>query len=452
VFAAVQSMTLANAIANSAPVANPVQVQGQVAGRDATGQTLIKTDAGMLALKLPTPMPLPQGATVTLQLGGTAAAPQAQIVQVQPPQAGAAQQPAQAQPPPAPAQTPAAQIAQTAQNKPNVRIAATLVSPPATPPAANLPVLQNGASVQLRVLPSPAATVGTPAPQVLTSQAAPTLLARVVAHTPGGQTLLDTPMGRLAATWPAGLPRPAEGASVTVELPLPPIAGKATSDAANLKSSAPLAREWPTLKEALKTLGDADPGLARRMLEDGIPKPGPKLALQVMSYLANERTDARGLLGDAAATAIERAGKGEILQRLDGDLKEMQRQATASNDWRVAYVPFQDGVELRQMRLFSRREGQKNKRERDAKRFVVEIDFSEMGEIQIDGLMRKPRLELMLRTRKAIPADLRDEIEIVFLEGCSLAGLAGQIYFQAVDRFPVNPLDDIARQNRGVIA
>jgi hypothetical protein len=58
----------------------------------------------------------------------------------------------------------------------------------------------------------------------------------------------------------------------------------------------------------------------------------------------------------------------------------------------------------------------------------------------------------MLRTHKEIPRDMRDELEVVFLDGCTLVGLAGKIYFQATDRFPVSPLDDIARRERGVIA
>jgi hypothetical protein len=47
---------------------------------------------------------------------------------------------------------------------------------------------------------------------------------------------------------------------------------------------------------------------------------------------------------------------------------------------------------------------------------------------------------------------MRDEIEIVFLEGCSLAGLAGKIYFQSMARFPVNPVEEIAKQDRGMMA
>jgi hypothetical protein len=275
---------------------------------------------------------------------------------------------------------------------------------------------------------------------------------RVVGLMPGGQILLDSPVGRLVAAWPPGLPRPAEGAKFTVELVPPQPAPKPMETAASLKSTVPLAREWPALKEAFKSLSDAAPALARRVLDEAIPRPGPKLAVQIMSYLAADRTDARSLLGEAVASALERSGRGDILQRLDGDLKEMQRQASAPGDWRVAYVPFQDGGELRQLRIFSRREQSKGKNERDSKRFVVEVEFSELGDVQIDGLMRKPKLELMLRTHRQIPADLRDEIELVFLEGCTLAGLAGRLYFQAGERFPVNPIEEIAQRTQGVVA
>ncbi len=473
--AAAQSTTLATALANEG------QLLGQILGKDATGQTLVKTDAGQVALRLPPAVTLPQGAAVTLQLSGVPKAIQAQIVQLQ--------LPTPAAPPPAPqaaaAQAPAAQIAQGVQTRPTLELAATVVgaAPPKQEPG-GLPRLATGTTVQLRLpsettppLPAgPAATATAPAASAAATStptgtstallaalaAAPAPAAaktpagmevRVLAQLPGGQILLDTPVGRLAATWPPGLPRPAEGAKLAVELAAfqaPP--KPAAEDAGPLKSNVPLAREWPALKDAFKSLADASPALARRVLDEAIPRPGPKLAVQIMSYLAADRTDARSLLGEAVATALERSGRGDILQRLDGDLKEMQRQAAAPSDWRVAYVPFQDGGELRQLRIFSRREQNKDKKDRESKRFVVEVAFSELGDVQIDGLMRKPKLELMLRTHRQIPPDLRDEIEVVFLEGCTLAGLAGRIYFQAGERFPVNPIEEIAHQTPGVVA
>ena len=463
-----QLLAVLNAAASA--TANPgqatLQLQGQVAGTDQSGNVLVKTEAGTIALKLPAAQTPPQGASVALQVGGSPAAPSALVVvhtpiaatppAVSPQGLPSLPTPSGAPPPP---QAPAAQLAPAVQNKPVAQIVATVVSTPPTTPQSPPPLAPTGTSVQLRLLPdAPPTNAAPPAPpntaQPGTNVATPTapVVAKIVAHLPGGQTLLETPIGRLAAIWPPGLPRPAEGTTLAVELKLPPVPSKAAAEAATLRTGLPLAREWPTLKEALKTLGESEPALARRLIDEALPRPGPRLALQIMSYLATDRTDARALLGENIANALERAGKGEILQRLDGDLKEMQRQAAAPGDWRVAYVPFQDGGELRQMRIFARREEQKDKRSRDAKRFVVEVEFSELGDVQIDGLMRKPKLELMLRTHKQIPADLRDEIELVFLDGCTLAGLAGKIYFQAGERFPVNPLEEIQRRSRGVIA
>ncbi|MFM7346268.1 MAG: hypothetical protein ACKO1J_12975 [Tagaea sp.] len=453
IMAATQQMSLAKVIAQMPAI------KGQVTGQDQTGATLIQTAQGQVAVKLP--QPLPQGATVALTLGGTPQAPQAQIQQVQlPPPQPAATQAAPARAPQA--QAPATQVAATAaQPQPIVQAKATVVAAPATPqPAPSAPQaaptaqqsVQVGQSVQVRVLPETPAKAATQTPQAPASNFVQTVQARVVAHTSGGQTMLETALGKFALSWPQGVPRPAEGARLALEVTLPQLAKTAAAADVPLKSGAALSRDWPSLKDAIKVLSEHDPGLAKRVLDEGFPRPGPRLATQVLSFLAGERTDARGLLGDQIAGALDRAGRTDLLQRLDADLKEMQRQANAPGDWRAAYVPVWDGQNLSQMRLFSRRESKKDAKGRKVERFVVELDYSEFGAVQVDGLMTKPKLDLILRTHTAIPADMRDEIEVVFLEGCSLAGLAGQIYFQAMAKFPVNPVEEIAKQDRGMMA
>ena len=443
---ATQQMSLAKVLAQMPTV------KGQVTGQDQSGATLIQTAQGQIAVKLP--QPLPQGATVALTLGGTPQAPQAQLQQVQlpPPQAAA----------PAPAQPPAAQVAaNAAQAQPAVQTKATLVAAPTTPqPAPSAPQaaptapqsVQVGQSVQVRVLPETAPKAAAPLPQAPASNFVQTLQARVVAHTSGGQTMLETALGKFALSWPQGVPRPAEGARLALEVTLPQLAKSVAGADVPLKSGAALSRDWPSLKDAIKVLSEHDPGLAKRVLEEGFPRPGPRLATQVLSFLSGERTDARAMLGNEIAGALDRAGRTDLLQRLDANLKEMQRQANAPGDWRAAYVPVWDGQNLSQMRLFSRRESKKDAKGRKVERFVVELDYSEFGAVQVDGLMTKPKLDLILRTHTAIPAEMRDEIEVVFLEGCSLAGLAGQIYFQAMAKFPVNPVEEIAKQDRGMMA
>jgi hypothetical protein len=442
IFAAIQQTSLANTLAQMPAI------KGQVTGQDQSGATLIQTPQGQIALKLP--QPLPQGASVTLTLGGTPQAPQAQVQQVQP-------APVQTAPPRQP-QAPVTQIAQSAtQTQPVVQAKATLVAAPATPQAAPQAAptaqqaVQVGQSVSVRVLPETQAKAA-PVPQAPASNFVQTVQARVVAHTSGGQTMLETALGKFSVPWPQGVPRPAEGARLALEIMLPQLSKAAASAEPPLKSGAALSRDWPSLKDAIKVLTEHDPALAKRVLDEGLPRPGPRLASQALSFLAGERTDARGLLGGEIAGALERAGRGDLLQRLDTDLREMQRQANAPGDWRAAYVPVWDGQNLSQMRLFSRRETKKDAKGRKIERFVVELDYSEFGPVQVDGLMQKPKLDLILRTHTPIPADMRDEIEVVFLEGCSLAGLAGKIWFQAVAKFPVNPVEEIAKQDRGMTA
>lgn len=447
IMAAVQQTSLAKVLAQMPAV------KGQVTGQDQNGATLIQTQQGQVAVKLP--QPLPPGATVTLALGGTPQAPQAQIQQVQlpPPQAAATAKPGQAQ-------APATQVKTTAaQAQPIVQAKAMVVAAPATPqPAPSAPQaaptaqqsVQVGQSVQIRVLPETPAKAA-PLPQAPASNFVQTVQARVVAHTSGGQTMLETAMGKFALAWPQGVPRPAEGARLALEVTLPQLAKTAAAEMP-LKSGAALSRDWPSLKDAIKVLAEHDPGLAKRVLDEGFPRPGPRLATQVLSFLSGERTDARAMLGNEIAGALDRAGRTDLLQRLDADLKEMQRQANAPGDWRAAYVPVWDGQNLSQMRLFSRRETKKDAKGRKVERFVVELDYSEFGAVQVDGLMTKPKLDLILRTHTPIPADMRDEIEVVYLEGCTLAGLAGQIWFQTMAKFPVNPVEEIAKQDRGITA
>ena len=84
----------------------------------------------------------------------------------------------------------------------------------------------------------------------------------------------------------------------------------------------------------------------------------------------------------------------------------------------------------------------------DASRFVVECEHSEFGPVQLDGLMHERRMDLIVRTHEPLPADMERDILVLFGESCTGLNLAGQLFFQAVPVFPVNPLDDFG--GRGV--
>ena len=153
---------------------------------------------------------------------------------------------------------------------------------------------------------------------------------------------------------------------------------------------------------------------------------------------------------DAKVLDVIRKNPAAVLEALQAHQREQQAAAQKAEEAALA-------ARLAQLDLATVAAGAPTRGAPDGKLLLIEFSdfqcpFCARAQATIDGLMRKPRLELMLRTHRQLPADMRDEIEVVFLDGCTLAGLAGRIYFQAMDRFPVAPLEEIAKKDRGVVA
>ncbi len=283
------------------------------------------------------------------------------------------------------------------------------------------------------------------------------LVATVIGQTPNGQTIVNTAFGHLALTMPTGT-RVMPGATVAFEI-LSVSGGtgdQALDSAAAIPAAGPrpvptLAREWPSLKAALTALAEADVPLAHQVSEVSIARLGsPHFLRQVLAFIAAPANDVGALLGHAAVTALQQTGHGEAAMRLDGDLREMARLNAAPSDWRAVFVPIFEANEPKQLRIFTRRrKADRGKGREGSGRFVVEIEFQDLGPLQLDGLVQKPRIDVILRSHEALPQEMRRGIVEVFENTCAAAGLAGQLVFQATAVFPVAPLDEMTRSSGG---
>jgi hypothetical protein len=318
----------------------------------------------------------------------------------------------------------------------------TTVPTNATPTAARPSLLPASLAGLLRLPEAPAqAAAAVPAP------AAPTMLAAtIVARTPAGQTILDTAMGRMLVPLPRTLENAAPGSSILLELLANDL--QATSSRAGTAAPAPsLAREWPALKEMARLFQQAPAQETQAALERAIPKPGPRLAQQMMAFVDSAtQGGARAWLGDTLSNALQRLAGG-LIERIDHDLREMLSQRAVDSEWRMTVIPMLDGRDFRQIRFFERKRKREEaeRRKDDSSRFVVECEHSEFGPVQIDGLMHERRMDVIVRTHDALPADMERDILVLFGESCTGLNLAGQLFFQAVPVFPVNPLDDFSR-------
>jgi hypothetical protein len=113
------------------------------------------------------------------------------------------------------------------------------------------------------------------------------------------------------------------------------------------------------------------------------------------------------------------------------------------------FLPLHDGQELHQVNLYLRgkRRGNDGEELDTGTRFVVEVDMTRLGPLQLDGLVHGRRFDLMLRSRAVLSPAMRRDIEAIFDEARGIGGYAGTIGFQVAASFPVAPLEQAKRKS-----
>ena len=135
-----------------------------------------------------------------------------------------------------------------------------------------------------------------------------------------------------------------------------------------------------------------------------------------------------------------------MLRQLAGELGQLGRLTESGGDWRLLAIPFADGHQVHPLRLFLRRDEHRSdepEREREtATRFVLEVELTRLGDLQMDGLVRKTRFDLILRTRRPLSPTMQRDIGEIFQAANEAAGVDGQIVFQSSHDWRPMPLGD----------
>ncbi|MHB1206278.1 MAG: hypothetical protein ACYCZX_11960, partial [Rhodospirillaceae bacterium] len=292
----------------------------------------------------------------------------------------------------------------------------------------------------------------------------------VIRSTPNAPPVIATNLGEIQLNVRANLP---VGTRVSVEVtmqlsPQPGAAPPPLPIAALPLSGPPLGGTivgWPNLSEALVQLSRADPVAAAQFAE-AIPDGGPRTTVAIIAFAQAMRSgDSRAWPGDTNLRALESLGpRGAHLARQIGD--EVQALSARANDaggseWRALPVPWNADGRIDRIALVTRREGdtddaggRKNGRG-GGTRFLLNLDLSRLGPLQLDGMFRKDSrgFDLMIRTKQPLPDALRLELTGVFGASTAAMGLKGALSFQVVRKFP-DPLGDarLSQDKSGVWA
>jgi hypothetical protein len=336
--------------------------------------------------------------------------------------------------PQAPAQTPQ----QTPTSPPPLPAGQTLVfrvlaatPPPTSPPAAGAP----GAP--------PQALQQTPQQTPLSQQLSPdnndgaVMEGTVAGTTPQGKPILALRDGMLALNTDVKLP---PGARLTLQL-TDPAAIKAERPAP-LDGALPdylQGRDWSALKTVLAALRDIDPALVQHFLAAAMPQPNRKLGATLSFLISAMRGgDARGWLGGDATQALRERGKESLLLEVEREIRNTEKQTAEKlpDDWQGVTLPMYDQSGVNPMHIFihpfpePEQEDEKGKAAKGA-RFLLDVELSRLGPLQLDGMVKPPQFDLILRSKTPLAPELRADLRSIFADCLGAVGYAGGVTFQS---------------------
>ena len=408
-------------------------IRAVVAGQAADGKTLLDTRFGQIALELPI---LPgRGQVLRLQIAHAGLPLELNLLSVQDGEEEGARR------------LPFASLRPGETLRGQFRPGAT------APQAPGEAATAAGTRLNLRVL-----SITAPGKTVIAANDPLLLSGTVTGAARGGGTLVQTPTGTLLLPGVSDAPK---GSQITLQiLATPGTVLPVTAAGAQAQSLNALTQGWPALQDAISAVHTADPGRAAAIVSASLPTTGPQLAVG-MAFFLNAVFGAKmqDWLGRDLLRALETHRRGDLAGRLGDDFAELARiaQEPLGSDWRTVLLPVLHEGELHQMRMYLRAHRDDDEKNGSGKedagtRFIVEVDLSRLGALQLDGLVRSSRFDLMVRTHRVLPEHVRTEIGALFASANAEMKASGQIGFQVAREFPVTPLETASVHTVGLFA
>ncbi len=347
--------------------------------------------------------------------------------------------------------------------------AAPIVTPPSAPmpaPSVTVPPVVAPTSQPALVVAGPQGlppAVPSPPPVQLQEPPQAVITGTVTRLTPTSPPVIVSDLGEIQLNLRANLP---VGTRITLEVmtqaPPQPGAYPPPLPLAALPLSGPpvggTTVGWPNLSEALVTLQRGDPAAASQFAQ-AIPDGGPRTTVALIAFAQAMRSgDGRAWPGDVNLRALERIGPrgAHLAAQIGEEVSALSTRATESSgtEWRALPVPWSAEGRIDRITLITRREGEAEdaaggkKGRGGGTRFLINLELSRLGPLQLDGMFRKESrgFDLMIRTKQPLPEVLRLELTGVFGTSTEAMGLKGGLSFQVVKKF-ADPLGDTGHRS-----
>ena len=271
---------------------------------------------------------------------------------------------------------------------------------------------------------------------------------KIVAQTPSGQTILSIEERFLILN--GALKHPI-GTNLFLQFPLNPIEqNRAQSRNSNIPFALSAFPNWSNLEELLDKLNYSEKtSTQKEFLENIISKPGKNLTASLAYFISAVRT---GKAANWTGTLFNEqafSNRGRFSEQLQDDFNFMQKASEPSDTgWRGFFLPLLDENHLSIIQFFLRNENNRKhqakiKKDNDAVQFLLEVNLTTIGTMQIEGRIKNKELDLIIRTRKFLKGPLKQGIERVFVKTLSTSELVGKLTFRVHSKLPPLPIDKL---------
>ena len=277
---------------------------------------------------------------------------------------------------------------------------------------------------------------GQPVPSAPTGNQGAVITASVVQSSPEGPTLLKFGEQLLLLQAKGDFPP-----GTRVQLSLPTQLAQAT-----VTDSDPLITggRWGTLEETAKFLQAVNPTTAQTLMS-AIPQIGAaNLGTSMVFFMAALRLgDVRAWIGENTLRSLERYGNKDLRDRLTDDFGRISKLTDdpLPGNWRPMSMPLANQGEIGLINFYikpvndeeeqqSGGEGDENKSGNKETRFLIDMDMSQLGPLQIDGLAQPGQVDVILRSKTSFPLDMRQELQALFRDILDARGMQGGVTFR----------------------
>lgn len=194
---------------------------------------------------------------------------------------------------------------------------------------------------------------------------------------------------------------------------------------------------WPAMEEIYNALARLAPAAAQA-LSNVAPSPAnpAQMTPAALFFIAAIRGgDMTGWLGDKAIEALKRGGREGLLSRItqEGSLISRMASEPVSQEWRAMPLPMYWQGEFHKIALYYKRD-EHNKDQPNQQggqvRFVFDLSLSQMGKVQLDGLFRGKRLDLIVRTEQHFSQAVQMDMRATYAKALRETSVTGELSFQ----------------------